>query len=187
MRALITAASRHGSTAEIADEIGRVLVSAGVAVEVIAPCAVDLLEGYDAVVIGSAVYYGRWLPEAVRLIDRNETTLRRMAVWLFSVGPLDNTTTSRPPTQVAGLVRAVGAREHRTFAGVLARDRRGLLERLVASVVHSPCGDFRDWAAIRRWASAIAGELAARAGASLDAPASLRDIRDIRPAGKENP
>src|SRR3954464_13651727 len=60
MRILVTAASRHGSTCEIAAAIAETLVQRGHEAEA-CPIEGAAPEGYDAVVLGSAVYTGRWL------------------------------------------------------------------------------------------------------------------------------
>jgi hypothetical protein len=71
MRILVAAASRHGSTTEIAIELGKALRRAlpDAAVEVVPLTWKVGFDGYDAVVLGSAVYFGRWLDEAHGVID----------------------------------------------------------------------------------------------------------------------
>lgn len=61
MKVLVTVATRHGSTAEIADVIVRVLHLRGLDADEVHPGSVHDISGYDAVVLGSAVYAGRWL------------------------------------------------------------------------------------------------------------------------------
>jgi menaquinone-dependent protoporphyrinogen oxidase len=71
MRVLVGAASRHGSTAEIAARIAAILDRGPqIAVVVAASAEVDSLEGFEAYVIGSAAYVGRWLTEARELGHR---------------------------------------------------------------------------------------------------------------------
>jgi menaquinone-dependent protoporphyrinogen oxidase len=53
---LVSAASVHGPTTEIAQAIGRALSEQDLAVTVIPPAEVRAIDGYDAVTIGSAVY-----------------------------------------------------------------------------------------------------------------------------------
>ncbi|MET0768833.1 MAG: flavodoxin domain-containing protein, partial [Solirubrobacteraceae bacterium] len=88
MRVLVTAASRHGATHEIADAIAAGLKRRGLDAE--ARHAEDLgsADGYDAYVIGSAVYVGRWLDTARELVEGNAEALASRPVWLFSSGPL---------------------------------------------------------------------------------------------------
>ncbi len=75
MKVLVTAASRHGTTAEIARVIAGVLRSSNLTVDVMAPAEVASIEAYDAVILGSAVYAGRWLEPAKDFVIRHEQEL----------------------------------------------------------------------------------------------------------------
>jgi menaquinone-dependent protoporphyrinogen oxidase len=95
MRVLVSAASRHGATSEIAEEIGKALRDAlhergddDVAVDVRPAEQVSSVEDYEAVVLGSAVYAGRWLQPARELAERHAGALSERPVWLFSSGPV---------------------------------------------------------------------------------------------------
>ena len=77
MRILVTVASRHGATAEIGEKIGSILRDAGHDVVVEPPQAVAALDGFDAVVLGSAVYAGRWIDDARRFAERHHARLPR--------------------------------------------------------------------------------------------------------------
>jgi menaquinone-dependent protoporphyrinogen oxidase len=71
MTVLLSVSSRHGSTAEIAARIGEILDRrAQISVAAATPTDIQSLEGFDACVIGSAVYMGRWLKEARELVHR---------------------------------------------------------------------------------------------------------------------
>src|ERR1700738_4761509 len=89
MKILVAVASRHGSTHEIADALALELEMAGHDVDVQAIEDSPTVEGYDAAVIGSAVYMGKWLPQAEQFVDRHQAQLAAMPVWLFSRGPGD--------------------------------------------------------------------------------------------------
>ena len=160
MRVLVSAASRHGSTTEIATRIAEILGrSQQIAVVVAAPADIDSLDGFDAYVIGSAVYMGRWLTDARELIHRLSGWTDH-PVWLFSSGPIgDPPKPAEQTIDVVDIVDATGAREHRYFAGALRRDRLGFAERAVVAALHAPYGDFRDWDAIDAWAANIATSL----------------------------
>jgi menaquinone-dependent protoporphyrinogen oxidase len=158
---LVAAASKHEATWEIAQRIGAVLGDAKIEATVLPVEVAEEPDRFDAVVIGSAIYYGKWLEPARRYVERYAEMLRERPVWLFSSGPLGD-----PPhpaeadsTQVEGLMAASGAREHRLFTGRLDRDRLGRGERIVARAVKAPKGDFRDWTAIDDWSHGIAREL----------------------------
>ena len=88
VRVLVTGASKHGSTLDIIDVIARTLIQRGFEVVDKQVDEVGDLDGYQAAVIGSGVYVGRWLSEATTFATRHAEELSRMPVWLFSSGPL---------------------------------------------------------------------------------------------------
>lgn len=157
MRALVTAASKHGSTADIAAAVAHGLRERGMETDVLDPEAVDDLSPYDVVVVGSAVYAGRWMKEAKDFVARHASALRWRDVWLFSSGPLgDPPQPVEEAADVVALLGESGARGHAVFSGRLDPHDLGLGERLVARAVHAPLGDFRDWKDIDQWAGRIA-------------------------------
>jgi menaquinone-dependent protoporphyrinogen oxidase len=163
MRILVVAASRHAATAEIASRIGGTLAdrlaARGIPAEIHVRHAEEVghLEGYDAVVFGSAVYEGRWLKPARDLARRQAAQLRSVPLWLFSSGPVGDprVADAAPPSVPGGL----GARAHRVFPGRLDRDRLGHVERLLARAALAADGDYRDWGAVTAWAGEIADAL----------------------------
>jgi menaquinone-dependent protoporphyrinogen oxidase len=154
---LVVVASKHGSTREIGETIADELRTIGITAICQAVDEVDDLTAFDGIVLGSAVYMGHWLDEAVTFVADREASLSAVPVWLFSSGPLcvEGTAPVDVPSPVRDLMRTIGAKEHRSFSGKLDKDHLRLAERLVTSVVQAPVGDFRDWATIRRWARAI--------------------------------
>lgn len=160
MRVLVTAASKHGATTEIAAAIGEALQARGLTPTVAAPEAVDDVTAYDAVVLGSGVYAGRWLDSAKQLVERLGEDLAQRPVWLFSSGPVGEP--ARPeedPHDVADLVDATGAAGHRLFPGKIERASLGFAERAITAALRVPDGDFRDWDEIAAWAGEIADAL----------------------------
>ena len=161
MKVLVVAASRHGSTADIARAIGARLRDRGHDVDVLEPTRVSSPDGYDAVIIGSAVYAGNWLTDAREFIGVNADALPTKRVWLFSSGPLDGTESKAlPDEKIDRLTSATGSLGHHVFAGRLDRSELNLAERLLIKIVHAPDGDFRDWDDVTRWADQIADTLA---------------------------
>jgi menaquinone-dependent protoporphyrinogen oxidase len=71
MEVLVAYASRHGSTAGIADRIAAGLQAAGVSAEAVAVSEVGDVERYDAFVVGSAAYLFHWLKDATRFVKRH--------------------------------------------------------------------------------------------------------------------
>jgi menaquinone-dependent protoporphyrinogen oxidase len=153
---LVASASKHGATHEIAQAITDELSKRGLEARWIDAKGARELTNFDAAVIGSAVYMGKWLPEAQQLVKQHSERLRAAQVWLFSSGPLGD-----PPVPKGGsiepvtLIEATGARDHAVFSGKLDKDHLSLIERTAVRVVKAPYGDFRDWDAIRAWARTI--------------------------------
>jgi menaquinone-dependent protoporphyrinogen oxidase len=163
MRVLVTAASRYGSTQEIAETIGHVLGEYGLDVDVTRAEGLDEVTRYDAVVLGSAVYMGGWLPAALRFIEEYGEELAKRPTWLFSSGPLGAPLRPREDEAVylAPIWAKTRAVDHRLFGGKLDKSQLSLRERAMVHAVHAPEGDFRDWDDIRAWSASIAKDLVA--------------------------
>jgi menaquinone-dependent protoporphyrinogen oxidase len=162
MRVLVTAATRHHATYEIAESIAMGLIRRGLEADAVPIEQVTTLDGYDAVVLGSAVYTGRWLADARRFAQVHTSDLSTMPVWLFSsgpVGPVDHPVPPGTPTDVPVLMRLTQAIGYRTFAGRLDMRRLHFAERTIARTIHAPEGDSRDWEAIDGFAGEVAEEL----------------------------
>jgi menaquinone-dependent protoporphyrinogen oxidase len=164
MSVLVAVASRHGATQEIAEEIGKVIHQGGFAVDVVK------LTGssgygplpdpaqYDAVVIGSAIYMGRWLGPARDFVANNIEVLTAKPVWAFSSGPIGEAKDAAS----AGAADQVTPVDQRTFGGRLERDGLGFAERALVTVMRTADEDDRDWPEIRSWAEGIARTLTAQ-------------------------
>ena len=162
MTVLVTAASRHGATLEIAEAITRVLDEQGVPADLVDIDEVRDLGRYDAVVLGSAVYLGQWLKQAREFVDAHAAELTQRPTWLFSSGPIVGDPPRPDPADEAAGRRALEtahAREHKLFAGKLDKSELGLLERVAVRAAHASEGDHRDWDEIDRWAGQIAAQL----------------------------
>jgi menaquinone-dependent protoporphyrinogen oxidase len=168
---LVTAASRHGSTLEIAEAIAGGLRMRGLDATVDVPAAVDSIDEYDAVVIGSAVYLGHWLEPALKFVNRFPAELAARPVWLFSSGPVGDPSRGLvqkmnvDPAELPELRETTGAKEHRMFPGKLDKKNLSWSQRAGLAVVRGLDGDFRDWDEIERWAASIADGVRARAAA----------------------
>ncbi len=167
MTLLIAVSSKHGSTREIAGTIAATIRDTGIDVEVADAGDVESVAPYDAVIVGSAVYMGRWMGPARTLVTRSVDALKTRPVWLFSSGPMGRDIVD-PADAAEGikLLALIGGRDHQVFAGKADKHQFGFAERTVLRMVKAPYGDHRDWRAIRGWANAIASELTvATAGA----------------------
>src|SRR5215468_8443352 len=87
---LVSAASRYGSTAEIAAAICDELQQRGLRARVLPPAEVTAFDSYDAVVLGSAVYVGHWERSAMDLVARCRDEFADRPFWLFSSAPVGN-------------------------------------------------------------------------------------------------
>lgn len=163
MRVLVTAASKHGATAEIAERVAESLrrrVRVTAEVDVRPPREVGDVTGYDAVVLGSAVYFGHWLEEARTFVLSHTADLLDRPVWLFSSGPVGNPLKPAEDTVVLDEVTAAcEPREHRVFPGRINRHRLHFTERAVVAALRVPDGDYRDWEVVTAWAEHIAEQL----------------------------
>jgi menaquinone-dependent protoporphyrinogen oxidase len=162
MKVLVSAASRHGATAEIARTIGATLTEAGLEAAVVAPDTVTGLDGYGAAVLGSGIYLGHWMDTAKHLVERHADAFASLPVWLFSSGPIgDPPKPDEDPDDLAEIMETTHAREHRMFAGKVDRAVLGLGEKVILTAVRVPEGDFRPWDDVREWARGIAAALIA--------------------------
>lgn len=159
MRVLVAYASERGGTAEIAEWVGAELRRTGVEADVRPAGEVTTLDGYDAAVVGGALYAGRWHREARRFVRHHAAALAQRPVWLFSSGPLDHTAEEKEIAPVRGVAKfadRVGARGHATFGGRLDPRAKGFMASKVAK---RSAGDYRDRDHVAGWAAGIAREL----------------------------
>jgi menaquinone-dependent protoporphyrinogen oxidase len=174
MPVLVAHATKHGSTRGIAERIAERLCAAGLTAEALPVAGVRDFRGYDAVVLGSAIYMFHWLGEARSFARRHRADLAARPLWLFSSGPLGPEPLDKGgrdklevsgPRELGELRRDLNPRDHRVFWGAWSRDNRpiGFWERLTyvlpALRAGLPDADFRDWPNIEAWADEIAAEL----------------------------
>lgn len=174
-RVLVAYASRHGSTAAIAEAITFELRRCGMDVDCRAAGDVRDVGGYDAVVLGSAIYAGRWRREARHLLHDQEDALGRVPFWIFSTGPVGEPTSSSDawvePRKVLAAAEALGVRDHFVFGGRIPQDPVNFVERAMLRNTPPQFADLRDWDEIRRRAREIAVVLEAQAPAERSAAA----------------
>jgi menaquinone-dependent protoporphyrinogen oxidase len=154
-RALVAYASKHGSTREVAERVASVMRSAGLAVDVMPAAAVGLLRGYDAVVLGGALYAGRLHKDARKFLSRHEDRLSVRPFAMFALGPktLDPSEVASSRTQLDRALKAVPHVEPVSvaiFGGVIDP------AALHFPFNRMPASDARDWDAIEAWASELA-------------------------------
>ncbi|MBM7505427.1 flavodoxin domain-containing protein [Agromyces aurantiacus] len=166
-RVLVAYATKHHSTAEIAEAVAGELRARGHEADAVEASAATA-EGYDAVVLGSATYAGRWRREARRFLSHERDRLARMPFWVFSSGPVGEPKDDAPaeddtwlePRKVIEQAEAAGVREHVVFGGRLPEEPDGFIEKAMVRNTPEQFQDRRDWDEIRGWADRIADQLA---------------------------
>ena len=159
---LVTHASRSGSTTEIATKIAEVLRSKSENVTVLPVEEVTDLNPYNAVVLGSAVYMGHWMKEAVTFLETHEDALSTRPVWIFSSGPtgpgnpVERLHGWRFPQAQQAIADRIKPHEVVLFHGKIELDDLNFGEKIMIRALGAPTGDFRDWNAIGAWAEGIA-------------------------------
>jgi menaquinone-dependent protoporphyrinogen oxidase len=164
-KVLVAYATKYGATAEIAGKIGQVLRQEGLPADVLPANRVSDLVPYKAVVLGSAVYMGRWRKEAMKFLKANEKVLSEQLVWLFSSGPMGEgdplklTQSDYFHTALQPIADRIQPRDITVFHGAVNMEKLNFIEKWIFRKVKAPVGDFRDWDSITSWAKAIAGVL----------------------------
>jgi menaquinone-dependent protoporphyrinogen oxidase len=163
MTILVAYGSKRGGTQGLAHMVADELGAEGFTVEVVPARIVRSVREYDAVIVGGALYAGRWHKDARRFVRRHQHDLRRRPVYLFSSGPLDDSAArvDIPPVKgVEKLMGDIGARGHVTFGGRLAPDAKGFPASAMAK---KNAGDWRDAGQVHTWVQDIAPALRAQA------------------------
>jgi menaquinone-dependent protoporphyrinogen oxidase len=161
MKALVVVASRHRGTHQIGAAVAATLRAADIATDVVDARFHPDPAGYDCVIVGSGVYFGRWLPAARRYVRDHATALRELPLWAFSSGPVDGPRPVDAAATMPSVLVDVAPTGHVTFGGRLVAPELNPAERLVARIVHAGTADYRDWASVTRWAAHIAASMTA--------------------------
>jgi menaquinone-dependent protoporphyrinogen oxidase len=166
-RVLVAYATRAGSAGEVATTIAETLRQAGQAAEVRPARDVTDLCPYQAVIVGSAIYMGQWMPDAVKFVRRHRQTLSQKPVAYYAVClTLKDDTEENRCTVAAYLdpvrteVPEVKPVDVGLFAGRLDYGKLSFLYRTIIKKMGAPEGDYRDEEAIRAWAASLPPKLA---------------------------
>lgn len=152
---LVAYATKYGSTQEVAEVIATTLCEHGLVVEVRPAHEVRTLQGYDSVVLGAALYIGRWHADARRFLKRHHTVLSSLPVAIFALGPLD--ASEKQWLDARTQLNETLAKETwltpvniEMFGGVIDP------AKLHFPFNHMPAGDARNWTVIRSFAERVA-------------------------------
>lgn len=170
MKIFVGYASAHGSTAEIAEFIGKIIEEREFSVTIGNVSTVNSVDDYDAFVLGSAIHAGMWLTEFSQFLSRFEEILIQKPIYMFI--------TCIRVLEVDGYQHAVenyvnhtvtdrlGVREIHPFAGKLEMNAVEWEERWTLAARYdglrtpgSYNNDFRNWESIRIWAKHVADKL----------------------------
>jgi len=174
VRILVAYASRAGSTAEAAEAIGQVLRGDGLDVDVRSVVDVQSVKeapgvlAYDALVLGSAVWVGKPLPEATRFLAAQRDALVRRPVAYFVLCDTLKEDTPENRERARGFVDPLIAIKTPVSVGLFAGARNfaglhPLLRWLLKHVMRLAEGDWRDWDQIRTWAANLPAHLTTEA------------------------
>ena len=164
-KVLVAYGSKHGATQEIGERIGKKLEENNFSVDVMPVNKVGNLSDYGAVLVGSGVYIGQWVKEAVKFVQGNEDALQHMPVWIFSSGPTGEGDASelvqgwKIPRSIQESVDQIQPKGIVVFHGAIDDEKLSWLERWMIGRVGSTKGDYRDWDHIDQWANDVAGQL----------------------------
>jgi menaquinone-dependent protoporphyrinogen oxidase len=161
---LVAYATKHGSTLEVATALAVRMRIRGAEVDVRPASQVGALSPYGAVVLGGALYAGRWHRDARRFLAHHRDELGRLPLAVFAMGPL-----KMEPADVDASRRQLGralAKEPdlvpmsvRIFGGVIDP------AKLRFPFTHMDAADARDWNAISAWAEELVRQFAEPAAA----------------------
>jgi menaquinone-dependent protoporphyrinogen oxidase len=158
-RVLVTYATRAGSTSEIAAAIGESLSQRGLLVDVKPVKDNPSLNGYQAVIMGSAIRMGNWLPEAVNFVKANQSVLNAMPVALYTVHMLntgdDDTSRNARLAYLNNVRPLLNTAQEAFFTGKMDFSRLSFLDRFIANMVKAVESDQRDWEKINQWANTV--------------------------------
>jgi menaquinone-dependent protoporphyrinogen oxidase len=179
MAVLVAYASKHGATQGIAERIATRLGANGYQSEVAAIAKARDPAAFEAVVLGSAVYDYRWLPEAWAFANHHKNALAHEPLWLFSSGPAGpskvdsqgrNVLDVWGPKELDDLRAMLHPRDHQMFFGAwTGKSKSGLFGMGKSSW---PEGDWRNWPDIDAYADDIALKLREILKAAAEAAAA---------------
>jgi menaquinone-dependent protoporphyrinogen oxidase len=156
---LIAYASKCGSTGEVAEAMAEALCAQGASVAVKLAKDVTGLDGYNRVIIGSAIRMGQWLPAATNLVEAQQAMLAKLPTAIFSVhltnlGDADTDRQARA-AYTAPVRQLITPQAEGFFAGKMELAKLAFLDRMISKAMKAQDQDQRDWNAIRAWAETL--------------------------------
>jgi len=161
---LVTYATSYSSTQEVAGAVAATLRQHGLTVDLKHMPDVRTLEGYDAVVLGTAIYMFRLHKDARRFLARHTQALAKQRVAVFALGPFHDDPKEWEAARShldKGLAKFpwLTPLDHQVFGGRFDPSKLRFPWTLVPALRRMPASDIRNWEAIRGWASDLATKL----------------------------
>jgi menaquinone-dependent protoporphyrinogen oxidase len=161
-KVLVVYGTWAGSTAEVADSVGKALAANGWIADVKDVKKTTDVAGYQAVVIGSGVRAGKVHPEIRNFVKKHKAGLHNVPVAYFVVClkmkedlPENRAVANAYLDPLRADVWEVDAG---LFGGKMDPSRLNLFGKLIQKFM-MPAGDFRNWQQINGWAKALALKL----------------------------
>ncbi len=159
-KALVAYATWAGSTAEIAEEIAKILRDPSLDVDVKSVQEVKSLTGYDSIILGTPIRMSRPHPETVKFVRRFRAELPnlKLAIFVACLNMSEDNQQNRIQTEgylellykVASGIKPISTG---LFAGVMDATKLKGWWRFVMS--RTLQGDFRKWEKIKAWVVAL--------------------------------
>ncbi len=152
-KVLVLYASKAGSTKEVAEFIGQEMTKSGAQVFVAeAEKNIDP-SAYNAVIIGSPIYMGKWLSEARDYLKLHEKILKNKptAIFFTCLSMSDPAKKNEAEKYLAEEKKLINPILVGKFAGKMDSSKLSFFYRMIAKIVGAKDGDFRDWSAIAQW------------------------------------
>ncbi|WFN35855.1 flavodoxin domain-containing protein [Methanomicrobium antiquum] len=161
-KVLVAYATRYGSTKDIADKIAQILTEDGYDADSKNILDITQTDEYGAVIAGSAIQMGKWLPEAKDFMQTFKSHLNRVPLFVFSCG----ITLNKPDENVIRkayfstdeIKQYVSPKETGLFAGKLDTSLLSDSDKDLVVLAKPECGDFRDYDEVKKWVLKIESE-----------------------------
>lgn len=155
---LVTFATIHGSTQQVAEKIAATLRDHNRLVDLQPVKSVRAIEPYQALVLGAPLYLFHWHKDALNLLARQRRALAQKPIALFALGPINNVEKEFADARAMldkELVKFAWLKPSavEVFGGRLDPPHFRFPYKLLPGMNKLPVSDIRDWAAIETWAS----------------------------------